>query len=199
MPIIAQSDFHFERKYCLISKLRSPDPQNSVLPLNNLQVFEDGLSLANTLEANPMAGIAQNPQADFWQRPVEFPIPSLVGFKRALPNSCATCKSEFLVGARFCHSCGAARQATSAETELAGGISGSSNKPLAQLGLTFGLSGAPLIAFAVGLLCLVAALLVGILHPTYDALDFQALQWWRLQWLISALAAFAAGILLKRL
>ena len=54
-----------------------------------------------------------------------------------------------------------------------------------------------LIAFFVGLGCILAAIAVGLFYSMQTLADFQAIQLWRLEWLLAALVAFVAGILLK--
>lgn len=61
-----------------------------------------------------------------------------------------------------------------------------------------GLSMASLIAFFAGVGCLLAAVAVGVIYSVQTLADFQAIQSWRVQWLLAALVAFAAGILLKQ-
>ncbi len=60
-----------------------------------------------------------------------------------------------------------------------------------------GLSLASLIAFFAGLGCILAAIAVGLIYSVQSLADFQAIQLWRLEWLLAALVAFVAGILLK--
>ena len=60
-----------------------------------------------------------------------------------------------------------------------------------------GLSFAALIAFFAGLGCILAAVAVGLIYSVQSLADFQAIQLWRLEWLLAALVAFVAGILLK--
>ena len=43
-----------------------------------------------------------------------------------------------------------------------------------------------------------AAVAVGLIYSVQNLADFQAIQSWRLQWLLAALVAFVAGILLKK-
>ena len=62
-----------------------------------------------------------------------------------------------------------------------------------------GLSTASLIAFVVGIACLVmAGFAVGMIYNVQTFNDFQAVQLYRMQWLLGAIAAFAAGLLLKK-
>ncbi len=60
-----------------------------------------------------------------------------------------------------------------------------------------GLSTASLIAFVIGLGCIAGALLVGLLNAK-TFIDWQAIQFYRAEWLLAATAAFVAGILLKK-
>jgi len=60
-----------------------------------------------------------------------------------------------------------------------------------------GLSTASLIAFVLGLVCIAGALMVGLLTAK-TLVDWQAIQMYRIEWLLAATAAFVAGILLKK-
>jgi hypothetical protein len=142
-----------------------------------------------------MAQAVQNPTQEFWQPPVAHPqsLP-------ALESACAGCGSEFMVGARFCHVCGASRATKPGEGPV----------PVWMQAFEFlktlefqrvqdwlGLSTASLIAFFAGAGCILAALVVGLIYSVQSLADFQAIQLWRLEWLLAALVAFVAGILLK--
>ncbi|HTR66392.1 MAG TPA: hypothetical protein VMH85_11500 [Terriglobales bacterium] len=54
-----------------------------------------------------------------------------------------------------------------------------------------------LIAFLIGIGCLLAAVSLGMIYTVKNFSDFQAVQFWRMQWLLGAVAAFVAGILLR--
>ncbi len=69
---------------------------------------------------------------------------------------------------------------------------------IVRLGERLGLTTPALIAFLVGLLCLLGALAVSLVFSVRTALDWQAIQVWRIEWLLGAVAAFAAGCLLKK-
>jgi uncharacterized membrane protein len=60
-----------------------------------------------------------------------------------------------------------------------------------------GLSTASLIAFVIGVACVAGALLVGLLNAK-TLVDWQAIQFYRAEWLLGATASFVAGILLKK-
>jgi MFS family permease len=142
-----------------------------------------------------MSEVIDNAPQEFWRPPVA-PAESVVS---TMVEACDRCETEFMVGARFCHGCGAERQARAASTH-------SWARALRLLRVLefqnvkewLGLSMASLIAFFAGLGCLLAAITVGAIYSVQNLADFQAIQSWRIQWLLAALAAFVAGILLKQ-
>jgi hypothetical protein len=60
-----------------------------------------------------------------------------------------------------------------------------------------GLPTAALIAFIIGLGCVAGALGVSFFYKASNLAEFQAIQMWRIEWLLAATASFVAGILLK--
>lgn len=60
-----------------------------------------------------------------------------------------------------------------------------------------GLTTASLIAFVIGIGCVAGALLVGLLTAR-NFVDWQAIQFYRAEWLLGATASFVAAILLKK-
>jgi hypothetical protein len=61
-----------------------------------------------------------------------------------------------------------------------------------------GQSAASLAALLLGSMFMLAALLTGFFFAAATVLDWQAVQLWRIQWLLAAIASFAAGILLRK-
>jgi hypothetical protein len=61
-----------------------------------------------------------------------------------------------------------------------------------------GLPTAALIAFMIGLGCVAGAIGVSIVYRASNLAEFQAIQMWRIEWLLAATASFVAGILLKK-
>lgn len=140
-----------------------------------------------------------------------------------MAESCPRCGTEFLMGSQFCHSCGVRRPlALSATTQtdaavMAGlweqtvhavhvAITGWKRIQFPswlhylhfhEIKRRVGLSSASLIAFVIGLGCVAGALLVGLLTAK-TLVDWQAIQFYRAEWLLAATAAFVAGILLKK-
>lgn len=144
-----------------------------------------------------MSEVIDNAPQEFWRPPVAHSEAAVA----AMVEVCDRCETEFMVGAKFCHDCGAARQPiTRAFTEP------SWTRALEFLRVLefqnvkewLGLSMASLIAFFAGLGCLLAAIAVGVIYSVQSLADFQAIQSWRMQWLLAALVSFVAGILLKQ-
>jgi hypothetical protein len=131
-----------------------------------------------------MTELAHRADQEFWQPP---PRP----LAEVPKESCARCGSEFVVGSRFCHVCGAERG-----PEPANGVS--SYFDFTQLCRGLGLTAGALVALCVGLVCLGAAVATGFVYTATTLPDWQALQAWRMEWLLAAATFFLAGILLKR-
>lgn len=136
-----------------------------------------------------MADVVHDAQHEFWRPPVvaaEVASPGMV-------EVCDGCATEFMVGSLFCHVCGASREArpaTAAHWTL--------YLEFHNIKRTLGLSTASLIAFVAGMACLLmAGIAVGLMYSVQTFNDFQAVQLFRMQWLLGAIAAFAAGLLLK--
>jgi hypothetical protein len=69
---------------------------------------------------------------------------------------------------------------------------------ISALGKRLGLTTPAVVAFLVGALCLVGALAVSVFFSVRTVLDWQAIQLWRIEWLLASIAAFVAGLLLKK-
>lgn len=135
-----------------------------------------------------MAEVVQNTQHDFWRPPLQTSAPEMVHTE--LIEACDRCGSEFIVGARFCHNCGATRPE-------AGHLQDAGIFPLNRVGSILGLSTAAVIAFLLGTMCVLGAVAVGFVFNAKTIVDWQAVQLWRIEWLLGAVAAFVAGCLLK--
>jgi hypothetical protein len=143
-----------------------------------------------------------------------------------LADSCRRCGSEFLIGARFCHVCGSTRpplvEKSSVEipavAELWAQLA-SKTRPwilrvvsswrsisfpdwvqhlhFHEIKRSVGLPTASFVAFLIGLGCVAGAIGVSLFYNASTLAEFQAIQMWRIEWLLAATASFVAGILLK--
>lgn len=180
-----------------------------------------------------MSDVAQQTQQDFWRPPVPVVSSEVIVHEaiHTMAEACPRCGSEFLLGSRFCHTCGGhrpeaispaaradaaamanhweqavghVRNAGARFAEGCGHVLNRVTFPEWLQNLHFheiqrriGLSTASFIAFLIGAGCIAGALLVGLLTAkTY--VDWQAIQFYRAEWLLAATAAFVAGILLKK-
>jgi hypothetical protein len=130
-----------------------------------------------------------------------------------------------MIGARFCHTCGLRRPvaATSTDAQVMAGHWGRTmasvrirTSAIADLwrSISFpdwmqylhfheikrwvGLPTASLIAFIIGLGCIAGVIGVSLFYKASNLAEFQAIQMWRIEWLLAATASFVAGILLKK-
>lgn len=108
---------------------------------------------------------------------------------------CQECGTDFVLGSRFCYVCGSDRNANLANTTSAGMAAWID---FASLRDTLGQTTASLIALALGCGCVIAAVATGLVYNATTLLDWQAVQLWRIEWLLGAVAMFAAGFLLKK-
>ena len=134
-----------------------------------------------------MAEAVHNTEQEFWRPPAPAPV------ARVQVESCTRCGSEFVVGSRFCHVCGEEREPL--PDYAASGIIHWLD--FHHIKDTIGLTSGGLVAFIAGLGCVLAAVITGFMFTASTVLDWQAVQVWRLEWLLAALVAFVAGLLLN--
>jgi hypothetical protein len=188
-----------------------------------------------------MAEVVQDTRQEFWRSPTLLEQAEETAPPAATPEmaeACADCGTEFMIGARFCHTCGRRRPVMSATSPDAALMAGLWARSIAWVrvriwsglasGLRFstavvasswrkislphwlqylhfheikrwvGLSTASLVAFMIGLGCVAGAIGVSLFYRASNLVEFQAIQMWRIEWLLAAIASFVAGILLKK-
>ena len=157
-----------------------------------------------------MSEVAQNAEREFWQPPVSpSPVAMETVVQPAMVEACDNCETEFIPGSRFCHACGAERAERSTKNELATWMRTAFawvrhlefhniERWIVNTKEWLGLPTAALVSFAIGLFCIAGAILVGLIFTVQTTLDWQAVQVWRIEWLLGASASFLAGILLKK-
>lgn len=132
------------------------------------------------------------PREEFWRPPAS--VASVRTVRSETAGRCRQCGAEYAGAARFCHLCGAARAThpqpwRQALRQLWDSL---------QVRKALGLSTGPAIALGISGACVLLALLVGIVYSTATLSDWQAVQIWRVEWLLAAGVALLAGILLKK-
>jgi len=175
-----------------------------------------------------MGEVIQNTGQEFWRSPTGLePLvePVLPAPLQYAAESCAECGSEFMIRARFCHTCGVPRPRSAEAGSDAAAMAGMWTRNMAwvrqrasrvaaswrkisfpdwlhylhfhEIKRGVGLPTAALVAFIVGLGCVVGAIAVSLFYRASNLAEFQAIQMWRIEWLLAATASFVAGILLK--
>ena len=184
-----------------------------------------------------MAEVVQDTRQEFWRSPTVLAPPVEAALPAPAPEmaeACANCGTEFMIGARFCHTCGRPRPVMSATNTDAAGMAGLSAQSIARAWVRLrsglrswtaliasswnempvptwlhylhfheikrwiGLPTAAMIAFMIGLGCVAGAIGVSLFYRASNLVEFQAIQMWRIEWLLAATASFVAGILLKK-
>jgi len=139
-----------------------------------------------------MANIASNihDRGEFWRPPLETRQEASTAVQA---QSCVQCGTEFVAGSRFCHMCGTARDPQLSAPRVQW------RRWLNPYGIRerLGLPWPSLLALLAGIVCTLAAVGTGLLYTASTMLDWQAVQLWRIEWLLAAMAAFLAGILLR--
>jgi len=157
-----------------------------------------------------MSEVAHNAEREFWQPPVVSPPVALEPAAQAvMVEACDRCETEFIPGSRYCHACGADRSANTTKFNVASWANAAVawarhlefqniERWMVRTRAWLGLPTASLVSFGIGLFCIAGAILVGVVFSVQTTLDWQAVQIWRIEWLLGASASFLAGILLKK-
>jgi hypothetical protein len=174
------------------------------------------------------ADVIPDAQQEFWRSPT-VPAPAVEAASsvavQTLADVCPECGHEFMIGARFCHSCGMRRPTISSvpakqltpdaiTQSFAWARSFAASVAISWRKLSFprwmrylhfheiqravGLPTASLVSFIIGLGCVAGAVAVSLFFKASNLAEFQAIQMWRIEWLLGATASFVAGILLKK-
>jgi hypothetical protein len=127
-------------------------------------------------------------RGEFWRPPTE----ARTEASQLSTESCTRCNSELIAGSRFCHVCGNERPTEFSQQRWAQYLD------VHRIQEWLGLSLASLVAFIVGVACVLATIGTGLIYTASTPLEWQAIQAWRIEWLLAAAVAFVAGILLNR-
>ena len=141
-----------------------------------------------------MSQAAHDLHGEFWKPPVSEAAATPARPETTPTRACPRCGTEFVMGARYCHVCGSSR--TAQRHSLQGTLVQVVNV-LHHLRQSLKLPAWSLAAYILGIFCFAAAVATGFLFSADTLSDWQAIQAWRLEWLLGAVAAFVAGILLK--
>jgi hypothetical protein len=138
-----------------------------------------------------MASAAKSTSQEYW-RPAN---PDVARVIPSLRGICWHCGMDYTPGARYCHSCGVSREAPNIEPFQARGPE--QERDLASIFGRLGLSISSVVFLAIALACALAAVMTGVVYREDTLVDWQAVQMWRVEWLLGAVVALLAGILLR--
>lgn len=144
-----------------------------------------------------MAHLAPNyeERQEFW-KPVVTPHAETSSASTTADQVCQSCGTGYVLGSRFCHVCGSDRHVNLTDASDASSLRDWFD--FAGIRDILGQTTASLVAFILGVIFFIAAAITGFVFTATTLLDWQAVQIWRIEWLLAASAAFIAGVLLKK-
>jgi hypothetical protein len=139
-----------------------------------------------------MASPAGSTSQEYW-RPSNPDVARLIPQVRGI---CWRCGMDYSPGARYCSFCGGAREALSDEAVPIRPKPEAVKRPgkIWRAGLPV----PSFVCLAAALTLALAAVLTGVVYREDTLVDWQAVQTWRIEWLLGAIVALLAGILLKK-
>lgn len=142
-----------------------------------------------------MAPAVRSSSQEYW-RPANPEVARLIEPAPA-GAACWRCGMEYSPAARFCHICGSSRERPPRASLHA--IASETSPRNSRIRSAFSTLGLPsLVFFVLGVACIIMAAAMGAIYRTDTLMDWQAVQLWRIEWLLAASAALLVGILLKQ-
>ncbi len=141
-----------------------------------------------------MSETAREISQEYWrpaqqhQARAEYPVANVVPY-------CNMCGTQYAPGARFCHVCGENR-----EPEIHASAANRIVKALdfASIREKLGLSTTALVLVALAAGCMLGALFTGFIYSDAKTpIEWQAVQTWRMEWMVAAIV-FVLGAILFR-
>jgi hypothetical protein len=139
-----------------------------------------------------MASAAKSTSQEYW-RPAN---PDVARVIPSLRGICWHCGMDYTPGARYCHSCGVSRETPNVE-HFPRGKEPEKENDLSGVFRRFGFSPSTVVFLVTALACALAAVMTGVVYREETLVDWQAVQTWRIEWLLGAVVALLAGILLR--
>jgi len=140
-----------------------------------------------------MAQVAESTGQEYW-RPPNVDVARVITILR---GACWRCGMDYPPGARFCHVCGSERDARNATAPRKLEMPRKTFS-VTSIAIRMGLSLPCLVLFCLGIVFALAAVFTGMIYQQSTLVDWQAVQMWRIEWLLASAAAFLGGILLKK-
>jgi hypothetical protein len=141
-----------------------------------------------------MADMKRESAEEYW-RPAPSagnPFPTYGPQKHGNEASCALCGTPYAIGARFCHFCGLSREGVQAKRNPI-----KNRLDLNAIRTQYGLSTASLVLVLAAAIFMIATMMTGLVYNTATLAEWQAVQTWRIEWLLATVAALLAAMLFK--
>lgn len=141
-----------------------------------------------------MADMKRESAEEYW-RPAPSaanPFPAYAPQKRGNEASCALCGTPYAIGARFCHFCGLSREGAQEEPNPI-----KNWLDLDAMRTRFGLPTASLVLVLAAAVFMIATVMTGLVYNTATLAEWQAVQTWRIEWLLATVVALLAAMLFK--
>ncbi len=139
-----------------------------------------------------MSETAREISQEYW-RPAQTPNRAESPVASVTPY-CTMCGTQYAPGARFCHVCGENREP---EFHATGANRIVQALDFANIRQKLGLSTTSLVLVALAIGCVLGALMTGIVYSANTLAEFQAVQSWRMEWMMASIVALVAAILFK--
>lgn len=139
-----------------------------------------------------MADMKRESSEEYWR-----PAPSASNVfpthsAQADEASCVLCGTPYATGARFCHFCGLSREGTQEKRNPV-----KNSLDLSAMRTRLGLSTTSLVFVLAAAIFAIATVMVGLVYNTATLAEWQAVQTWRIEWLLATVAALLAAMLFK--
>jgi hypothetical protein len=111
------------------------------------------------------------------------------------PAFCAVCGTQYAGGARFCHLCGLGRE-DDLRAEKRGLVMDWLD--LDHIREQTGLSTISLVLVLAAAVFILASVMTGLVYSTSTIAEWQAVQTWKVEWLLATVVALLAAMLFKK-
>jgi len=141
-----------------------------------------------------MADFTEELSQEYW-RPSQSIGNQPRGFHASDEAFCQICGTPYAAGARFCHLCGLGREPDlrTEKSKLA-----MEWLDLEAVRTQFGLSRLSLVFILAAAIFMLAAVITSLVYNASTVSEWQAVQTWRIEWLLTAVVALLAAMLFKR-
>lgn len=107
---------------------------------------------------------------------------------------CTICGTQYAAGARFCHVCGLGREEDLHKAKVAPILDWLNFERIQK---EFGLSTVSLVLVLISAVFILATMMTGLVYSTSTIAEWQAVQTWRIEWLLATVVSLLAAMLFR--